>query len=138
MTAPITLGSVTLNAPDALTLARFYAEILRGTVRGDSRFAVVTSSAGEIDVQQVADFRPPQWPTGNPPMHIHLDLLVQDLAGAEERVLAAGATRFAAQPNAEHCLVFADPAGHPFCLTLWDGARALAEAAAGGADGAGS
>ena len=22
--------------------------------------------------------------------------------------------------NAEHCLVFADPAGHPFCLTTWD------------------
>jgi hypothetical protein len=24
------------------------------------------------------------------------------------------------QPNAEHCLVHADPAGHPFCLSTWD------------------
>ena len=43
-------------------------------------------------------------------------------------MLAAGATRYAAQSNADHCLVCADPVGHPFCLTLWDGARALAEA----------
>jgi hypothetical protein len=35
-------------------------------------------------------------------------------------VAAAGATRYDTQPNAEHCLVFADPAGHPFCLTTWD------------------
>ena len=31
--------------------------------------------------------------------------------------LAAGATRYQFQPNSGHCLVFADPAGHPFCLT---------------------
>ena len=24
------------------------------------------------------------------------------------------------QPDAEHCLVFADPAGHPLCLTTVD------------------
>jgi hypothetical protein len=30
---------------------------------------------------------------------------------------AAGATRYQLQPNADHCLVFADPAGHPFRLT---------------------
>ncbi len=35
-------------------------------------------------------------------------------------MLSAGATRFTFQPNAEHCLVFADPAGHPFCLTTVD------------------
>jgi hypothetical protein len=22
--------------------------------------------------------------------------------------------------NPDHCLVFADPAGHPFCLSTWD------------------
>jgi hypothetical protein len=39
---------------------------------------------------------------------------------AEARVLAAGATRYQVQPNPDHCTVFADPAGHPFCLTTWD------------------
>jgi hypothetical protein len=34
---------------------------------------------------------------------------------------AAGTTRLAFQPNSDHCLVYADPAGHPFCLSTWDG-----------------
>ena len=53
-------------------------------------------------------------------MQLHLDFLVDDLAATEARVLAAGATKYPEQPNAEHCLVFADPVGHPFCLTMWD------------------
>jgi hypothetical protein len=51
---------------------------------------------------------------------MHLDLLANDLAATEARVLAAGATRFDFQPSADHCLVFADPPGYPFCLTTWD------------------
>jgi hypothetical protein len=35
-------------------------------------------------------------------------------------VLSCGATKFDVQPNSEHCLVFADPVGHPFCLTTID------------------
>ena len=53
-----------------------------------------------------------------PMTHPHGD--VDDLAAAEARVLAAGATRYDFQPNADHCLVYADPAGHPFYLTTWD------------------
>ena len=51
---------------------------------------------------------------------IHLDFLVDDLAAAEARVLEAGARKYDFQPNAGHCLVFADPVGHPFCLTTLD------------------
>jgi Glyoxalase-like domain len=43
-----------------------------------------------------------------------------DLQAAEARVLAAGATKYGFEPNAGHCNVFADPAGHPFCLSTWD------------------
>ncbi len=59
-------------------------------------------------------------------MHLHLDFFVDDLAATEVRVLAAGATRFDAQPNSDHCFVYADPIGHPFCLSTWD-VRQLAE-----------
>ncbi len=38
----------------------------------------------------------------------------------DEAWLAAGATKYVFQPNADHCYVFADPAGHPFCLSTWD------------------
>ncbi|MFK5636126.1 VOC family protein [Ornithinimicrobium sp. LYQ103] len=51
---------------------------------------------------------------------IHIDFHVDDLEVASTRAERAGATRFVTQPNASHCLVFADPAGHPFCLTLID------------------
>jgi hypothetical protein len=43
-----------------------------------------------------------------------------DLEAAEARVLAAGATKYDFQPNDDHCYVYADPAGHPFCLSTWD------------------
>ena len=50
---------------------------------------------------------------------MHLDFHVEDLAATEARVLAAGAKKFEFQPNSDHCFVFADPAGHPFCLSTW-------------------
>ncbi|MTB87107.1 VOC family protein [Aeromicrobium senzhongii] len=116
----ITLSDITLNAPDAFALARFYAVITRGEAHGTSAWARVTGPGGQIGFQQVADFRPPTWPDGAVPMQMHLDFLVDDLVATESRVLTAGATRFQWQPNADHCLVYADPVGHPFCLTLWD------------------
>jgi hypothetical protein len=30
-------------------------------------------------------------------------------------------SRLDLQPNSDHCFVYADPAGHPFCLSTWDG-----------------
>lgn len=63
----------------------------------------------------VVDYSPPRWPDDR--SLVHLDFLVDDLTTTEARVLAAGASRCDVQPNAEHCLVFTDPAGHPFCLT---------------------
>lgn len=116
----IRFSGVTLNAPDALALARFYAEITGGVARGSSGWAVTEGPHGSIGFQQIADFRAPTWPSGDVPMQMHLDFYVEDLQATEARVLAAGATRFDYQPNDDHCLVYADPAGHPFCLSMWD------------------
>jgi hypothetical protein len=45
---------------------------------------------------------------------MHLDITVQDIDEAEVQVLALGATRL---PSTEPGFrVYADPAGHPFCL----------------------
>ncbi|MFI1097226.1 VOC family protein [Streptomyces sp. NPDC020917] len=120
MSDTIRLSGVTLNAPDAIALARFYARITGGTAKGDQGWATVTGPNADIGFQQIDDFRPPQWPAGTVPMQMHLDFFVDDLAATEARVLAAGATRFDFQPNADHCFVYADPAGHPFCLSTWD------------------
>jgi hypothetical protein len=48
------------------------------------------------------------------PQQVHLDIHVADIAAAEAKVLALGATRL---PSTEPGFrVHADPAGHPFCL----------------------
>ena len=50
---------------------------------------------------------------------LHLDFYVDDLEAAEAKVLAACASEYEFKPNSDHCYVFADPAGHPFCLSTW-------------------
>ena len=121
MSDTIRLSSVTLDCPNASTLAAFYAEITGGTVASQSEaLATVNGPGGRIDFQTVPGYRPPTWPEPTVPIQFHLDFYVDDLDTAASQVLAAGATKYSHQPNADHCLVFADPAGHPFCLSTWD------------------
>lgn len=124
MSDAIRLASVTLDCPDTEQLATFYAAITGGVVTNlDEHWATVVSPTGRMDFQRVPGFTPPAWPDPAPPMQMHLEFHVDDRAAAEERVLAAGATKFEFQPNQEQCFVYADPAGHPFCLTTWSDMR---------------
>jgi catechol-2,3-dioxygenase len=121
MSDSIKLSSVAINCPDAGNLAAFYADITGGKVTFlDETWATVKGPGGRIDFQTVPDYTPPTWPDLTSPVRMHLDFLVDDLEAAEARVLAAGATKYDFQPNDDHCYVYADPAGHPFCLTTWD------------------
>ncbi|MEO6501767.1 MAG: VOC family protein [Jatrophihabitantaceae bacterium] len=121
MSNSIKLSSVALDCPNAGELAAFYADITGGEVAFvNDEWATVDGPGGRIDFQSAPDYAPPSWPDPASSMQLHLDFLVDDLAATEARVLAAGARKFADQPNADHCLVFADPVGHPFCLTRWD------------------
>jgi catechol-2,3-dioxygenase len=122
MSDTIKLEGTTLNAPDALALAQFYAEILGGVASGTSHWAACTGPNGTISFQQVDDFQPPQWPGSD--MRMHLDFLVDDLTTTGARVIAAGAKLHSYQPNSDHCYVYTDPAGHLFCLSTWDTATA--------------
>lgn len=121
MSDQIKLSSVAINCPDASALAAFYADITgRQVTFSIPAWATVDGPNGRIDFQTVTGYVAPTWPAGDAPMQMHLDFLVDDLVATEARVLRAGAIKYDAQPNAEHCLVFADPAGHPFCLTTWE------------------
>ena len=121
MTDSIRLSSVAINCPAAPALAAFYASITGGKITYvDDAWATINGPCGRIDFQTVPDSIPPTWPDPAVPARMHLDFVVDDLVASEARVLAAGATKFEVQPNPDHCLVFADPAGHPFCLTTWD------------------
>ena len=123
MSDRIRLSLTTLDAPDAMALARFYAEITGGVAKGDESWALVAGPNGDIGFQQIDAYWPPTWPEGEVGTQMHLEFFVDDLEATEARVLAAGATRFAYQPNADLCLVYADPAGHPVCLSMWEAPR---------------
>ena len=121
MSDSIKLSSVTLDCPNAGNLAAFYADITGGKVTFlNDAWATVNGPGGRIEFQTAPRYTAPTWPDPTSSMQMHLDFYVDDLDAAEARVLAAGATKYAFQPNSDHCYVYADPAGHPFCLTTWD------------------
>lgn len=67
----------------------------------------------DIGFEWSPDDEPPRWLDPEHPQQIHLDIEVDDLAGAEELVVAHGATKLR---EAESHRVLADEFGHPFCL----------------------
>jgi catechol 2,3-dioxygenase-like lactoylglutathione lyase family enzyme len=110
------LFAVTIDAPDAAALARFYAEILGMQVGYDGPEGSLISGGGKsVMFQQVGEYTPPRWPDPAQPQQGHLDIEVEDLDAGEARVLELGATRL--EGGGKTFRVFADPAGHPFCLT---------------------
>ncbi|GAB3762112.1 VOC family protein [Microlunatus parietis] len=127
------IRAITFDCPDARSLAAFYSEIMSLPVRfvdtaerveighdhGRTRLAFVT----------VPDHRRPTWPDPAYPQQVHLDIPAFDddrVKGRDdtepawfspwwhERVLDLGATRLPHRGGG--CPVYADPAGHPFCL----------------------
>jgi catechol 2,3-dioxygenase-like lactoylglutathione lyase family enzyme len=104
---------VVLDCPDPAPLATFYSALLGlpVTYRDDSWVVVAASdtSAG-LAFQLAPGHQPPTWPDPAVPQQLHLDIMVEDLAAARSQVLALGAVELG-RDN-----VYADPAGHPFCL----------------------
>jgi predicted enzyme related to lactoylglutathione lyase len=111
------LFAVTIDAPDASALARFYAGLLGWEVTYDGPEGALISGDGKnVMFQQVSTYTPPRWPDPAHPQQGHLDIVVEDMDAGEARALELGATRL---PGGEATFrVFADPAGHPFCLCV--------------------
>jgi len=108
-----------IDCADPAPLADFWAALLDGTViiRTED-LAVVKTDTILIGTVRVPDYRPPTWPGGDTPKHIHLDLAVRDLDEAEAEALRLGARKAEIQPGPDKWRVFLDPAGHPFCFTI--------------------
>jgi catechol 2,3-dioxygenase-like lactoylglutathione lyase family enzyme len=104
---------VIFDCPDPLALATFYSRLLGQPITyRDDDFVVVAPDdrTSGLGFQRSADQRPATWPDPSVPQQIHLDVMVEDVAAATPQVLALGATELDGEG------VFADPAGHPFCL----------------------
>ena len=130
------LWQVVLDSTDARALAEFYRQLLGLAYRpGDEPPAagepdpagqdwlVLRDATGSarIAFQQVTELPEVTWPTGQVPQQLHLDLKVAVAAGLDaqhERALALGARLLydrSGDPE-EPLRVYADPAGHPFCI----------------------
>jgi predicted enzyme related to lactoylglutathione lyase len=110
---------VVLDAADIGAVSSFWAGVLGGTVDEDDDWHTI-SVDGEprMDVQLAPNHIQPEWPDGTP-QQIHLDLYVEDVAAAHEEVMALGARLLKAADDLaakDGFQVYADPAGHPFCL----------------------
>lgn len=120
-----------LDTTDARGLAEFYRQLLGLRYRpGDEEtdpagddWLVLRDAAGHnrLAFQQVPALPEATWPEGPRPQQLHLDLTVPDkdkLDAQHERVLGIGARLlFDRSDDPEEPLrVYADPAGHPFCI----------------------
>ena len=108
------------DCPDPRALAAFYAAVLGMRVNEDSEDWVVIGSepgARQLAFQRVARWNPPDRPDPQRPQQLHLDIRVDDVDAAEQQVLALGARRLPGELE-DGYRVFADPAGHPFCLVF--------------------
>lgn len=112
---------VVIDAADIDAVSAFWAALLDGRVWKDDEegwHSVLVDDKQVIGVQRAPNHTPPEWPHGTQ-QQIHLDLHVDDLAAAHEEAVALGARLLqeTTDPDAvDGFAVYADPAGHPFCL----------------------
>lgn len=130
------IRQVVLDCPSPRALAEFYRELLGLRYRsGDELPAagetpdtapdwlvlVNPRNGWRLAFQEVEDLPEPTWPTGSYPQMAHLDLSVTSmdalqLEHAHALGLGARLLQDRSQDPVEPLRVYADPAGHPFCI----------------------
>lgn len=120
------LRTVVLDCPDPRRLAEFYAQIIGGTIEEEDEgdwVDLLAEGRVRVSFQRAADLRPPEWPRSDVnAQQIHLDLdggsTDEEIDAAQEKVLALGARPLDLDDDGgkRDFRVYADPAGHPFCL----------------------
>jgi len=122
---------IVFDAADLDAESTFWAGMFGGQIFRDDRFHSVIDSSGEwhVGVQLAPDHVPPNWPDGAP-QQVHVDLHVQDPRAAHETAMGLGATLLQASDfdAPEGHQVYADPAGHPFCIGWGHPSRAAVAA----------
>ncbi|UED85989.1 VOC family protein [Streptomyces profundus] len=118
-----TLTTTVLDCPEPRELAAFYATVLGGELEDDGKgdwVQLVGPDRHVLAFQRSAGYQPPSWPSTEHGQQLHLDLHVPraEWDAAERRVLELGATLLESDHGKRDWRVYADPAGHPFCLCV--------------------
>lgn len=111
---------VVFDARDMGAESAFWAGMFGGRVLPEDDWHNVVDGDDRwvVGVQHAPDHVPPDWPNGTP-QQVHLDLHVDDIAAAHAKAIALGARLLQPADDLaapEGYQVYADPAGHPFCL----------------------
>ena len=112
---------VVFDAADLEEESAFWAAILNGQVARDDEWHTIFDDSGEwrIGIDLNPTYVRPEWPNGVQQQQVHLNLQVEDQYEAHQEVLSLGATVLEpgkSMDTPEGFLVYADPAGHPFCI----------------------
>ena len=123
-----------IDAVDIRSVAEFYRELLglhyrAGDELADGRepdsadWLVLLDDDGRrvLTFQRTEELKPSTWPSPEVPMQLHLDFIVPDrdsLDAAHDHALRLGGrlVQDRSDDEDEPLYVFADPAGHPFCV----------------------
>jgi catechol 2,3-dioxygenase-like lactoylglutathione lyase family enzyme len=114
------LEKTVVDCPDPRALAAFYCAVLGMRVNEDhGDWVVIGTEPGrrQLAFQRAHAWNPPEYHNPERPQQLHFDIRVDDIESAEAAVLALGATRLPGRRETGF-RVYADPAGHPFCLVF--------------------
>ena len=122
------LKTVILECKDISQLLSFYSQFLNWPVvfREDTFVRIQSRDTGMgIAFQYAEEYISPIWPSqvGKQQIMSHLDFAVSDkneLAILTEKAIQLGAKVANDQYGGEEWTTLLDPAGHPFCLVIWD------------------
>lgn len=122
------LRNVVLDTEDAKELAEFYHQLfgweyvtdLDADDAGD--WCTLQGSSGvRVSFERVDHLERAQWPDPKRPQQVHLDFVVstvEELEAFHQKALSLGAQVLAAETDEpdEQIYIYADLAGHPFCV----------------------
>ncbi len=129
------IAQVVLDTTDARALAEFYRQLFgleyrpgdepdaHGGGGADLEWLVLRNPHGgpQLAFQQTEGVRASSWPAAEVPQMLHLDTVVssiEELHSAHAHAMSLGARVLLDRTDDEEepLFVYADPAGHPFCI----------------------